>query len=107
MMITSKRRDERCGAFRCGGKDTSRGLYPGIQAWRDSSGHEVDILIENGDSLIPVEIKSSQTLSGDQFKGLHDWRELTGKNDAPAALIYGGDQAYQRSGVVVYPWFQV
>lgn len=84
-----------------------RGERPPLSFWRDSSGHEVDILIENGDSLIPVEMKSSQTLSGDQFKGLHDWRKLTGKNDAPAALIYGGDQTYQRSGVVVYPWFHV
>jgi len=84
-----------------------RGERPPLSFWRDSSGHEVDLLIEHGDTLIPVEIKSSKTLAGDQFKGLHDWRALTGVTDMPAVLVYGGDQAFMRSGIAVYPWFQI
>ena len=31
--------------------------------WRDSAGHEVDLLIPSGDRFIPVEIKSGATFS--------------------------------------------
>jgi len=67
----------------------------------------VDLLVERGESLVPVEMKSSQTLSGDHFKGLHNFRTLPGNPDLPAALIYGGGESYRRSGITVYPWFAV
>jgi hypothetical protein len=33
--------------------------------WRDASGHEIDILIDRGRELIPVEVKSAQTFVRD------------------------------------------
>ena len=32
---------------------------------RDSTGHEVDILMDLGDGLVPVEVKSGQTVAAD------------------------------------------
>lgn len=80
------------------------GLEPDLYFWRDSAGHEIDLLIDRGKELIPVEIKSGQTIATDFFAGLRFWKELTRNPEAPAALIYGGDQTHRRSGVTVYPW---
>ncbi|HEB57225.1 MAG TPA: ATP-binding protein, partial [Gammaproteobacteria bacterium] len=46
--------------------------------WRDRSGHEVDLLIDQGTHLSPLEIKSGQTINRDYFKGLDFWRKLAG-----------------------------
>jgi hypothetical protein len=51
--------------------------------WRDQSGHELDLLIEDGNVLYPVEIKSAGTVARDMFEGLRWWASLTGKKQAP------------------------
>jgi uncharacterized protein len=64
----------------------------------------VDILVDYGQQLVPIEIKSSHTLPSDAFRALQHWRTLTTQSDAPAALIYAGTDAYARHGVAVQPW---
>lgn len=82
-----------------------RGDQPSLYFWRDSVGHEVDIIVDLGTRLIPVETKSAQTAASDFFDTLIYWRELSGTPDAPAALFYGGDRSFKRSEVAAYPWF--
>ena len=81
-----------------------RGKEPDLYFWRDSTGHEIDVLIEQGEQLIPVEIKSSQTIVEDFFTSFHYWRDLVSDPGSPAALVYGGDRTFRRSRVVVYSW---
>lgn len=81
-----------------------RGEQPALYFWRDSAGHEVDVIVESGDALTPVEIKSGKTANRDFFAGLAYWRDLTGKEQAPAALVYGGDRPFRRYDVCAYPW---
>ena len=72
--------------------------------WRDSTGHEIDLLLDLGERLIPIEIKSGMTVASDAFQGLDYWRRLSGQPEAPGALVYAGDRAYRREGIVVHPW---
>ena len=78
------------------------GIEPPLYYWRDSQGHEVDLIIENGERLFPVEIKSGQTVSGSMLDGLNYWRSLD-RGDA-GMLIYGGAENYTRSGIAVRSW---
>ncbi len=55
----------------------SRGLKENIYFWRDNVGHEVDCLIDQGMTLIPVEIKSGETVTRDFFKGLNYWYKIS------------------------------
>ena len=82
----------------------NRGRQLNLHFWRDSAGHEVDLLLGRSGDLVPIEIKSGATLVDDFFAGLRYWLELAGTPDAPAALIYGGDRSVRRSGVVAYSW---
>ena len=75
-----------------------------IYFWRDSTGNEIDILVDEGDTLTPVEIKAGQTVTSDFFKGIRFWYKLSTDIDQRAALIYGGDKSYIRSETYVYPW---
>jgi predicted AAA+ superfamily ATPase len=82
-----------------------RGVQSSIYFWRDSAGNEIDVIIDLGLRKIPLETKSSQTVVSDFFDTLAYWRDLSGDPDAPAALVYGGDRSFMRSGIAVYPWY--
>ena len=73
--------------------------------WRDTTGHEVDCIIEHGSNLIPVEIKSGSTINRDYFNGLNYWLNLAKKIDNPAAIIYGGETTTVRNGIHIYSWW--
>jgi len=81
------------------------GHDPDLYFWRDSTGHEVDVLIEHGATQTPLEIKSGQTVASDFFRGLNYWNKLADDTAKGSALIYGGDQSYNRSGTTVYSWW--
>ena len=109
---------------------------PPLFFWRDRIGHEVDLLIEEGGALYPMEMKSGATAGGDMLDALLWWRRLSrssegeekrkGGEEGPgqgerkggeekggesagtrAVLVYGGDDAYERRGVAVRPWFSI
>lgn len=81
-----------------------RGVEPDLYFWRDSAGHEVDLLLDRGRKQIPIEIKSGQTVALDFFADINYWRELAGEPGGPAALVYGGEDSYRRGGVSVLSW---
>jgi predicted AAA+ superfamily ATPase len=83
---------------------TNQGLEQSLYFWRDSGGNEIDVVIEDGGNAIPLEIKSAQTVAPDFLDGIEYWRDLSGNAEHPAALIYGGDRSFRRSGVCVYSW---
>ncbi len=72
--------------------------------WRDSTGHEVDLLLEQGGKLQAMEIKSGATLAPDWFQALRRWQAFAGGEAISPQLIYGGEAAYQREGVQVLGW---
>jgi len=75
--------------------------------WRDQSGHEVDLLIEEGNVLHPVEIKSAGTIASDMFQGLKWWAGMAGQKRSSMTLVYGGSDSYTREEIAVRPWFSV
>lgn len=85
----------------------NRGERPLFYFWRDSNGNEVDLLIETASGLMPVEIKSGQTLNRDFFTGLKRWIALAGGMAEKPTLIYGGEVIYEQQGVRVLGWGEV
>ena len=85
----------------------NRGLESNLYFWRDRSGNEVDVLIEAGDRLAPIEIKAGQTISNDFFRGLERWQALAKGVSGKTALIYGGDKGQTRLGHKVVPWAEI
>jgi predicted AAA+ superfamily ATPase len=82
------------------------GKRSNLYFWRDRSCHEIDALIDKGMELIPIEIKSGQTITADYFKGLKFWAKLTGKSHG--LIFYGGDSSQKRSdGIEVKSWRDV
>ena len=72
--------------------------------WRDKTGHEIDLLLDNGATFTAIEIKAGETLSDSFFKGL-EYFDALNENIVKKELIYGGRQEQKRSnGIIVKPW---
>jgi uncharacterized protein len=82
----------------------NRMLNAGFYFWRDSNGNEIDLLVETGGRLMPVEIKSGQTLNRDFFAGLERWMLLAGDQAFSPALIYGGTETINHKEIRVLGW---
>ncbi len=80
------------------------GYQSNLYFWRDHIGNEVDVIIEQGEKLIPIEIKSGQTLSSSAFSGLHKWLKLAANDADEAYLCYGGEESYGRADATVIAW---
>jgi predicted AAA+ superfamily ATPase len=73
--------------------------------WKDATGHEIDILIDLGSRLLPVEVKSGLTVPEDGFDSLRWWTELPDNTNKKAVLVHGGTSSYKVHDVTVLPWF--
>lgn len=72
--------------------------------WRDSAGHEVDLLIPDGNRFMPVEIKSGSTFSADWTAALRKLSALFGDAALSPGIVYGGEGRYEREGCHVAGW---
>lgn len=82
----------------------NEGKRPELYFWRDNTGNEIDCIIDEGMSHKIVEIKSSQTISLDFFKGLTYYQKLSGITADKSYLIYGGGINQNRSLGKVIGW---
>ncbi len=78
-----------------------RGKRSNLYFWRDSKGNEVDLLVESGPDVMPVEIKSGATISEDFFKGLQTFAGRL-PHLSISSLVYGGTEQQKRSNVLVW-----
>jgi len=84
-------------------KYTNQGINPPLFYWRNKTGHEIDLIVDKGNLLTPIEIKSSKTINSDFFKNLKYWNHLSKMNKA--VLIYSGIQEQNRSdGTLITNW---
>ncbi|MDP3927583.1 MAG: ATP-binding protein [Bacteroidota bacterium] len=84
-------------------KRTNAALPINLFFWRDSTGHEIDLIIDNAGTLLPLEIKSGKTITKDFFKNLDYWCKLSG--ETKSVLMYAGAQSQKRSnGTTVMNW---
>jgi len=76
-------------------KRTNAGLPINLFYWRDKTGHEIDIIIDNAGKLIPIEIKSGKTINTEFFKNMDYWSNLS--NAKKSIVLYAGAQNQKRS----------
>jgi predicted AAA+ superfamily ATPase len=84
----------------------NRGLKSNLSFWRDNVGHEIDLLMQNGDTLTPVEIKSGQTVTNDYFKGLEFWEKIN--PGSKGFIVYAGSNKQKRSNRIdILPFYSI
>lgn len=82
---------------------TNAGIPVNLYYWRDKTGHEVDLVVDENGELFPIEIKSGKTIGQEFFRNLNFWCRLSGVEKS--LVLYGGDQHQHRSsGTFILNW---
>lgn len=72
--------------------------------WRDSYGHEIDLLLKKGTNFSVFEIKSSKTILPKMIKGLDYFDKITNGKVNSKTLLYGGNEDEKRTNFIVKSW---
>lgn len=75
-----------------------------IWFWRDSAGHEVDLIIKEGIKLNLIEFKAGMTIMPDMFKGIKWFSDIYGDNINKKIIVYGGEENQSRTNGNVVSW---
>lgn len=84
----------------------NKGLASNLYFWRDRAGNEIDLLVDNGTALIPIEIKSGATYSKEFKKNLIKWDKIS-KQSEKKYTIYGGNEDFVDMDTEVLSWKSV
>ncbi len=79
----------------------NRSLTSKLFFFRDKSGNEVDILVDKGSEIIPIEVKSSMTYNKRFLKGIEYYNELQQNFDSKGVLVYSGDTMRSMRGIKI------
>lgn len=81
------------------------GKRPPLYFWRDLNGRiEVDAIIEQALSVVPIEIKSGETARTDMFKGVAAWATIADIVSPHRYVVYGGKESQTLNNGFVISW---
>lgn len=60
--------------------------------------------LDEGGSLLPIEIKAGRTIAQDYFKGADYFSSLAAGRATKPRIVYGGDKDQERSNAQVLSW---
>ncbi|MFM7428762.1 MAG: ATP-binding protein [Flammeovirgaceae bacterium] len=78
----------------------NRGLRSNLFYWRDRTGNEIDLLLDQSDTIVPVEIKSSTTFHLDFLKGIRYWQKLNPRLKSSYVVFNGKDGQVEKTKIL-------
>jgi predicted AAA+ superfamily ATPase len=72
--------------------------------YRDRTGNEIDLVLQKALSLIPVEVKSAETLNIEFSRGLLSFKKIFGPEIEKSFVIYSGKEQHIQKGITFLPW---
>lgn len=81
----------------------NRGIRPPLSYYRESNGTEVDLLIDRGRDLIPIEIKSASVINSSFFGNLTKFARL-GLTTGKGRLVYSGAESWENEKCRIVGW---
>ena len=88
-----------------------QGLQPSLFHYREARGLEIDLLVDQGQEIAGVEIKSGATISQDFFRNLKRFSDRMQSVEKVKTvrrhIVFSGDESQQRSSVQVLSWRDV
>ena len=88
-------------------KNYHNNLLLDLWFWRDAVGHEVDLIWQNSESINLVEIKASETIMTDMFKGLNYLEKLKPDLIESKTIVHTGLFNQERTLGKVTSWKEI
>ncbi len=88
-----------------------QGEQPNLYHYRESRGLEIDVLVQQGDGVHAIEVKSAATAAPDFFKGFDQiakrFQTAGLSHTLDNVVVYGGETSQQRSKARLLSWREV
>lgn len=81
----------------------NRGKRNNLNFFRDSQGNEIDIIYNVAQNMLPIEVKSGETVAPDFFKNFSVFEKIKPELPYGKLIIYGGDRTESRSEIRIIP----
>ncbi len=78
-----------------------------VYFWRDQQGLEIDCIIERGDMLTTLEVKSAATFTESALKNIKTWQKITKDVSINSLLVYTGNERLNVQSHQILPWDQI
>lgn len=82
----------------------NRNITPKNYFWNAAGAYEIDLLIDQGPQLVPIEIKSSRTINSRFFAAFTYFQPISGALPENSYVVYGGSEFQTRSIAQVLGW---
>jgi predicted AAA+ superfamily ATPase len=82
----------------------NHGIDPRVYFWRDKTENEVDCIMQDGQKLIPIEIKAGRTFNTRFLDGLNYWDAMAHEESTPGSVIFGGSAQQVRPHKALVSW---
>ncbi|MFQ3547371.1 MAG: DUF4143 domain-containing protein, partial [Termitinemataceae bacterium] len=79
-------------------------MDPDMYFWRDNSGTEIDLLLEERQTLKAIEIKSSKTYSAAFTASLELWMKYSQAKPEDCSVVYAGNVSARVKNIAIVPW---
>lgn len=88
---------------------THRGKRPSLWFWRTSDGHEVDLIVDQGARIVPIEIKATRSPDVNLARPIQALRRGASEQIViePGYVVYGGDESRQVGDDQLVPWYDI
>ena len=87
---------------------THRGIDPRVYFWRTVAGTEVDIVVEIGAKLVPIEVKLSATPRPAMASAVKTFQKDFGDKASEGYVVHPGDTSLSLgSGVIALPFSEL
>lgn len=86
----------------------NRGEEAPFYFWRDSKGKEIDLIIDQGQILFPVEIKSSVTFHYSFLDNMKYFNQIQNLDESAVQgeLVYGGEDCFETQSYFIQSWWR-
>lgn len=82
----------------------NKNITPKNYFWNAAGAYEIDLLLDQGSQLVPIEIKSARTINSQFFAAFTYFQPISGALTQNSYLIYGGSEKQKRSIAQVLSW---
>lgn len=75
--------------------------------WRSHDGLEIDLVVERGTKLFPIEVKATTSPQASHLEGIETFASLAPRRAQPGALVHFGRERAKLRGHDLVPWTKV
>ena len=68
--------------------------------WRDRTGNEIDLLLDQSGQVVPIEIKTAATFTKDYVKGISYWKKINPQTKNSYVIFTGNSSSFNSSDIL-------